>query len=121
MSVLAHVVLNGSLPSEPAATQALAHILNSSPEIARSFVGVLRQAGLEFEPGHIKAELGHEDSRPDLTIHDGHGRVRAFVENKFWGGLTDAQPVSYLEDLPDDPPTALLFVVPEKRVDPPVA
>ena len=116
MSVLAHVVLNGSLPSEPAATQALAHILNSSPNIARSFVGVLRQAGIEFEPGHIKAELGHEDSRPDLTIHDSHGRVRAFVENKFWAGLTDAQPVSYLEDLPDDPPTALLFVVPQQRV-----
>ena len=40
MSVLAHVVLNGSVPSEPAATQALTHILNSSPDIARSFVGM---------------------------------------------------------------------------------
>ena len=116
MSVLAHVVLNGSLSAEPAATQALAHILNASRDIARAFVGVLRQADIEFEPGHIRAELGHEDSLPDLTIHDGHGRVRAFVENKFWAGLTDAQPVSYLGDLPDGVPVALLFIVPQQRV-----
>ncbi len=116
MSVLAHVVLNGALAGEPAATQALAHILNSSADIARAFVAMLRPAGVEFEPGYIGAELGHEDSRPDLTVHDSHGRVRAFVENKFWAGLTDAQPVSYLGELPDDPPAALLFVVPQRRV-----
>lgn len=101
--------LKGSLPSEPAATQALAHILNASPDIARAFLGMLRQADIEFELGHIQAELGHEDICPDLTIHDDHGRVRAFVENKFWAGLTDAQPVSYLGDLPEDLPAALLF------------
>ena len=116
MSVLAHVVLNGSVPSEPAATQALTHILNSSPDIARSFVSILRPTKVDFEPGHIKVELAHEDSRPDLTIHDIHGRVRAIVENKFWAGLTDAQPVSYLRDLPDDPPASLLFIVPQRRV-----
>ena len=115
MSVLAHVVVGGSLQSEPAATQALAYILNRSPDIARAFIGMLREANIEFEPGHIKAELGHEDSRPDLTIHDADGRVRVFVENKFWAGLTDAQPVSYLRDLPKDPPSALVFVVPEQR------
>ena len=116
MSVLAHIVLNGSLPNEPAATQALAHILNSSADIARSFVGFLRKVDIEFELGHIRAELGHEESFPDLTIYDRHGCVRVFVENKFWAGLTDAQPVSYLEHLPDDPPSALLFVVPQQRV-----
>ena len=116
MSVLAHVVLGGSFPSEPTATQALGFILNSSPDIARAFLRMLREADIEFEPGHIKTELGHEDGRPDLTIYDGDGHVRVFVENKFWAGLTDAQPVSYLRDLPQDPPSALVFVVPEQRV-----
>ena len=51
-----------------------------------------------------------------MTIHDGHGRVRAFVENKFWAGLTDAQPVSCLGDLPEGLPAALLFIVPQQRV-----
>ena len=42
--------------------------------------------------------------------------MRVFVENKFWAGLTPAQPVSYLENLPEAPPSALLFIVPEQRV-----
>lgn len=114
MSVLAHVVL-GVQQGEPAATQALAYILKSSPDIARAFVGMLRNASIEFEPGRIEAELAHEDGQPDLTIYDTDGRVRVFVENKFWAPLTKAQPVSYLENLPEDPPPALVFVVPEQR------
>ena len=116
MSVLAHVVLGGAIQSEPAATQALTFILNSSAEIARAFLRMLGEAGVEFEHGLITAEEEHENSRPDLTIRDSEGRVRVFVENKFWAGLTDAQPVSYLGDLPEDPPSALVFVVPEQRV-----
>ena len=116
MSVLAHVVLGGTLQNEPAATQALAYILRSSPDIARAFVGMLQEANIEFDPGRIEAEQEHEEARPDLRIHDGDGRVRVFVENKFWAGLTDAQPVSYLEDLPEDLPSALMFIVPEQRV-----
>ena len=116
MSVLAHVVLGGALQNEPAATQALAYILNSDKDIARAFVGMLRDADIEFEPGRIGAELGYEEAQPDLTIQDRDGHVRVFVENKFWAGLTDAQPVSYLEKLPEDTPSALLFIVPEQRV-----
>ncbi len=84
--------------------------------LARAFVGVLRQAAIEFEPGPIESELAHEGDRPDLTIHDTRGSVRVLIENKFWAGLTDAQPVSYLGNLPEDMPSALLFIVPEQRV-----
>ena len=115
MSVLAHVVL-GVQQGEPAATRALAYILNSNPDVARSFVGILQDANIEFEPGRIEAELAHDDGQPDLTIHDADGRVRIFVENKFWAPLTPAQPVSYLKELPEDPPSALVFIVPGQRV-----
>ena len=57
MSVLAHVVLKGALPGEPAATQALAHILNASPDIARALLGTLRQADIEFDPGISRPSL----------------------------------------------------------------
>ena len=116
MSVLAHVVLGGALQNEPAATQALTYILKSSPDIAQAFVGMLRDADIVFEPGRIEAELEHEESQPDLTIHDSEGRARMFVENKFWAGLTEAQPVAYLRHLPEDPPSALMFIVPEQKV-----
>ena len=78
---------------------------------------MLRDANVEFEPGRIEPELvKKEDSRPDLTIHDRDGRVRVLVENKFWAGLTKKQPVSYLGNLPADPPSALMFVVPPQRL-----
>ena len=117
MSVLAHVVVNGVQQNEPAATQALAYILRSCPGIAQAFVRLLRAADIEFEPGPVEAELIlEEENRPDLTICDSDGRVRVFVENKFWAALTTAQPITYLRYLPDDPPSALVFVVPEQRV-----
>ncbi len=115
MSVLAYVIDRGALAAEPAATQALAYILNSNPDIAKAFVGILGEAGIEFEPARIEAEQEHGEARPDLTIEDSDGHMRIFVENKFWAGLTPAQPVSYLDNLPEDPPSALLFIVPEKR------
>ncbi len=117
MSVLTHVVLKRSLPSEPVATQSLAYILNAEQDIAQAFIGIFGEAGIGFEPAYIQAEIRHEDSCPDLTIRDDHGHVRAFVENKFWAGLTEAQPVSYLGDLPENFPTALLFIVPWQRVN----
>lgn len=116
MSVLAHVVLGGPQQGEPAATQALTYILSRNSELAKAFIGMLGGGNMEFEPGRIKAEVGSEGSRPDLTIHDTDGHVRVFVENKFWASLTEAQPLSYLRTLPEKPESALVFVVPEKRV-----
>lgn len=116
MSVLAHVVLGGPQQSEPAATQALAYILDGNSDLAKAFIGMLGGDKMEFEPGRIEAEVGSEGSRPDLTIHDTDGHVRIFVENKFWASLTEAQPVSYLRSLPENSESALVFVVPEKRV-----
>lgn len=116
MSVLAHVVDGGTLQNEPAATQALAYILESCPDAARAFAGLLRTADIEFDPGRVEAEEALEDSRPDMTIRDSDGHVRMFVENKFWAPLTEAQPMTYLGDLPGDLPSALVFIVPEQRV-----
>lgn len=116
MSVLEYVIDRMGLPAEPAATQALAYILKSNPEIAGAFVRMLQDSNIDFEPGRIEAEQEHGEARPDLTIQDNAGHVRVFVENKFWAGLTAAQPVDYLEELPEAPPSALLFIVPEQRL-----
>ncbi len=71
--------------------QALTYILKSGPDIAQAFVGMLRDADIAFEPGRIKTELEHEESQPNLTIHDSNGRAQIVVKNKFRAGLTDAQ------------------------------
>ena len=113
MSLLAYLIPQ-KLDPEPAATQALAYILRPR-ELAAAFI---RRLGLDsgFEFGHIESERRFEGGQPDLTIFDSEGRRRIFIENKFWAGLTDAQPVRYLADLPDDLPSGLVFIVPEQRI-----
>ena len=118
MSLLGYLIPRiASNGVEPAATRALAYLLNESPDIATAFVDVVGRTGIAaFPPGRIAAEEQHGDHSPDLTIRDRDGVVRILVENKFWAGLTDAQPVAYLEALPGDMPSALVFIVPHQRV-----
>lgn len=114
MSLLAHIV-SQSLPAEPTATQSLAYILRSAPEMAASLTDLV-WPDVGFKLGHVASEQSFGDARPDLTIFDSDGRHRIFVENKFWAGLTDAQPVQYLAALPDDLPSGLVFILPEQRI-----
>ena len=39
------------------------------------------------------------------------------IEAKFWAGLTDNQPIAYLERLPSNTPSALLFIAPTARLE----
>ena len=104
MSLLGYLIPRiASSGEEPAATQALAYLLNASTDIAQAFVDTVGRSGIAaFTPGRIVAEEQHGDHFPDVTIRDADGAIRIFVENKFWAGLTDAQPVAYLDALPDD-------------------
>ena len=106
----------GDDASEPAATKELVRLLNASPRIARAFLDLASRAGVAaFTPGRI-AEEQHGELRPDLTIRDADNVPRILVENKFWARLTPAQPVDYLRTLPDDVPSRLLFIAPQRRV-----
>ena len=44
--------------------------------------------------------------------------MRVLLENKFWAGLTDQQPVGYLDLLDGRPDAAVVFVAPRERIDP---
>ena len=118
MSLLGYLIPRiASNGEESAATQALAYLLNASTDIAQAFVDVVGSIGnATFTPGRIAAEKQHGNHFPDLTIRDTAGVVRILVENKFWAGLTDAQPVAYLEALPRDALSALVFIVPHQRM-----
>ena len=106
-----------SSDSEPEATQWLACLLGASTGIAQAFVHVVSQTGIaSFVPGPIEAEKRHGKHAPDLTIRDKNEVIRILVENKFWAELTIAQPVAYLNALPEDTPAALLFIVPHQRM-----
>ncbi len=116
MSVFAHVV-SLNLPPEPAATQALEYVLRD-PDALRTFVGMLAPIGVSFEARGVESEKAYGNGRPDLVVYDIAGRHRVFVESKFWAGLTPAQPVTYLDHLPqNDELSALVFLVPEERAE----
>ena len=124
MSVLAHLAAS---MGEPGATQALAYILNQQPGVVQAFVNLLGTAGIGFQPRpRVESERGddgkHILGRPDMKIYDAENEAqdrkpRVLVENKFWAGLTDAQPVGYLEMLREDVSSGLLFIMPKDRVE----
>lgn len=122
LSILAHVVLGGPQQNEPAATKALAYILNwnpnldPSPYLLQSFVDLLNDSNIEFKASRAEPEKKSGDCQPDITVYDQEARVRCFIENKFWAGLNAAQPLAYLDALPADPPSALIFIVPTQRI-----
>ena len=49
-----------------------------------------------------------------MALYDRRGKVRLFVENKFWAPLTPNQSVAYLRALPDD--GMLAFIAPKDRI-----
>ena len=121
MRILAHITYARNIQPEPVATQALAHILNGSTCLCEEFLSVFRPVGVEILPGKIVPEKPLDEKNltkgtPDLTVLDGSRRRRFLVENKFWTGLSDTQPISYLNELPDEKGFALLFIVPSERV-----
>ena len=118
-SLLGHLIPIVASASEPVATQALAYILRTSPDVTEVLVSLAAEAELpRFAVGQVTAEEKHgeQGAKPDLTVRDTEGQVRLLVENKFWAPLTPLQPVAYLDALPADGAGMLLFVVPETRI-----
>ena len=105
---------------ERAATIALAHVLDvdASPGMASAFVDLIGESRpLQFDPARVEGDPDQkDDSLPDVTIYDDAGRPRVLVETVFWEGVPEAQPVKYLDDLPEDAPAALVYIAPRKRI-----
>ena len=118
MSLLGYLVPRiAASGAEPAATKALAYLLNSSSDLAQGFVDAVGRTGIApFTPDRILAEEQHGKCIPDLTIRDTNEVVRILVENKFWAGLMEGQPVAYLEKLSAEVSSLLVFVVPQQRM-----
>lgn len=126
LSVLQHIVRTRlAAELENVATDAVAYLLAQSPDARRALVALLRAVtpglpeDLAFAPqvgfaGEATTEAA--PLRPDL-IGSVSGIAHAFLENKFWAGLTDQQPLGYLSALAaaTKRPTLLVFVVPEAR------
>ena len=113
--------LAGRFPGnqEDIATEALAHILANSDASLEALNSVVQSGVRGVKP--IKAVWTQvlkdgSSSIPDMVGFDDERKERVIVEVKFWATLTDNQPNSYLNRLPDDGPAALVFLAPDDRI-----
>lgn len=119
-SLLAHLAWKLTNQTETLATEALGYILSTSPAARQALQETVRTGGAAIGPiAKVGTEVrGEKDERLDLVGFDEQGLERVLIEVKFWAGLTDNQPNTYLERLREDGrPSALLFVAPQERLE----
>ena len=117
-TLLSSLAFRFTTPKENLAVEALAHVLRASVTARRALIGAVVAAGLEL-PSDLtfRTQVPSDNlGRPDLVGFDDQRLEALIVEAKFWAGLTEHQPVSYLRQLPAGRPSALLFVAPETRI-----
>ena len=119
-TLLAHLALKLGSHPENIAVDALGYILSESESARRALQNLLQAGDVDVGPiSEIRTQDSDEGGgRPDLAGRDDGGVERVLIEAKFWAGLTDNQPVAYLERLPTDKPSALVFVAPAARLEP---
>jgi hypothetical protein len=116
-TVFSHIVQKRfSQENENVATDALAFILHSSESARTGMLKLLRAVAPSMPSLRFRSQQTEGSIRTDMWGIDDNTIPRVFVENKFWAGLTDNQPISYLNKLAEyTQPTILLVVVPEAR------
>ena len=115
-TVFSHIIQKRlSRENEDVATDALAYVLESSEAARNGMMKLLCGILPDLPPLRFETQRAEGAIRPDMWgFADTEPRV--FVENKFWAGLTDNQPVAYLKQLAAySQPTLLLVVAPAAR------
>ena len=104
---------------EELAVEALAYILNRYPaskEGLAELVEPVPDMRLSAQPCETEA-VAPDGTRPDVLQRGDDGSERLFIEAKFYAPLTRNQPVRYLERLPQEGVSVLMFLAPDERVD----
>ncbi len=117
-SLLAHLYPRIKGSQEDVATFSLTYILEQSPLLNESFTKLIcRKMGLDVS-GSITYHCQDSDKafgRPDIAGYC-KGKLKLLCEAKFYAGLTDNQPVSYIKRLQDSNETGLMFICPKSRI-----
>ena len=116
-SLFGHIVLNFTKETENLATQSLYYILSNSKSAQEGLLNYL--ATIKSINTEISFRTqGHDEDQsiPDLVGSDSDDDAICIIESKFWAGLTDHQPVTYLKRFNSSKNSILLFLVPAKRI-----
>lgn len=118
-TLFAHIIPRLTDRSEDIAVEALGYILSQSTASRRALETLVAAGGAEVTSitGVRTQVAGTDGATPDLSCLDEQDTESVLIEAKFWAGLTDNQPNTYLARLPKDQPSSLLFVAPAQRLE----
>ncbi len=122
ISLLAYLAYKFGGQTETIATEALGYILSRSEAARNALRDMIGNGGVDVgriarAQTEVPIEVEGKEARVDLIGFDATDAERALVEVKFWAGLTENQPNTYLKRLlQNTEPSALLFVAPESRL-----
>ncbi|TJX15148.1 hypothetical protein E9840_03535 [Tissierella creatinini] len=121
-SLLAHLYTRIKGSPEDVATLSLCYILENSESARHAFTNYISNTlGItNFPKTHFKTQVvGSNKERPDLAGYDEDNNELILCEAKFWAGLTDNQPLGYIDRLRDNGVAAskvLIFICPNARI-----
>ena len=104
---------------EDIATLSLQHIVSQNEELLSTFnklVADRLRVDLSDVKNYICQATGENLERPDLSGTDIFGNEKILCEAKFYAGLTENQPVVYLERLKNENGKGLIFICPQQRI-----
>jgi hypothetical protein len=119
-SILSSIVGKYSRHTENICRESLALVINESDSLKRCFselLGSISNGGIALRENYtIQTQVTSKKDQaiPDLEIADGSNR-KYLIEAKFWAGLTEHQPVSYLKRIENG--GSLVFLAPERRLN----
>lgn len=118
-SLLGHIVLKSTNQAENLATESLYYILSNSNSARTGLSRFLKIIDSSFMDDLFfkTQDYGEDKAIPDLVGVDSDNNPICIIEAKFWAGLTDNQPVTYIKRLNPDKASILLFLVPSKRLE----
>ena len=120
-SILSDVVSKYSRHTENICSESLALIINQSPQLQHAWNELIKEKSkskiqLPTDFKFITQVTSKKDTAiPDLEIK-AHADSMYLVEAKFWAGLTDQQPNTYIKRIQEKENGALIFLAPERRI-----
>lgn len=118
MALLAHLYSHIRGSQEDIATYSLQYILSASSELNRAFTHLVSESfhcEVLAPLNYICQVSGENRERPDMVGVDIEGNEQILCEAKFYAGLTNNQPNSYLDRIAQRGGTGLVFICPEVR------
>jgi len=119
-SLFSHLAYKFTSSPENIATEALCYIFNKSKTARKVLnnlllpLGILLSENLTYETQVV----GEDEAIPDLAgVNSESGIAEILFEVKFWAGLTENQPITYLRRMHNQGGKILIFICPLKRMN----